>query len=133
MINFKLGQLRNNGIQVSLDVNVPQELNISTYDLTVILGNLLDNAITAIKKADKKLLDLNISCSMGNLIIIIKNTHNNIIEISDNEFSTTKKNKENHGIGIPSIKKSLENYDGEIRIEYTETVFSVSVIIPYIN
>jgi sensor histidine kinase regulating citrate/malate metabolism len=44
-----------------------------------------------------------------------------------------KKNKENHGIGIPSIKKSLENYDGEIRIEYTETVFSVSVIIPYIN
>ena len=133
MINFKLGQLRNNGIQVSLDVNVPQELNISTYDLTVILGNLLDNAITAIKKADKKLLDLNISCSMGNLIIIVKNTHNNIIEISNNEFSTTKKNKENHGIGIPSIKKSLENYDGEIRIEYTETVFSVSVIIPYIN
>jgi hypothetical protein len=29
--------------------------------------------------------------------------------------------------------KTLENYDGEIRIEYTETVFSVSVIIPYIN
>jgi signal transduction histidine kinase len=133
MINFKLGQLRNNGIQVSLDVNVPQELNISTYDLTVILGNLLDNAITAIKKADKKLLDLNISCSMGNLIIIIKNTHNNILEIENNELSTTKKDKENHGIGIPSIKKSLENYDGEIIIEYTETVFSVSVIIPYIN
>lgn len=133
MINFKLGQLRNNGIQVSLDVNVPQELNISTYDLTVILGNLLDNAITAIKKADRKLLDLSISCSMGNLIIILKNTYNNILEIENNELNTTKKDKENHGIGISSIKKSLENYDGEIRIEYTETVFSVSVIIPYIN
>jgi len=133
MINFKLGQLRNYDYQLKLDVNVPQKLDISTYDLTVILGNLLDNTITAIKKADRKLLDLGISCSMGNLIIIIRNSYNDSLAMENDELSTTKNNKENHGIGISSIKKSLKNYDGEIRIEYTKDIFSVSVIIPYIK
>jgi len=133
MINFKLGQLRMSNYQLSLDVNVPQKLDVSTYDLTVILGNLLDNAITAIKKSDKKLLELSISCSMGNLIIIIKNSYNNILEIDNDNLTTTKKNKDKHGIGLSNIKESLKKYDGEIRIEYTENIFSVTVIIPYVN
>ena len=133
MINFKLGQLRMSNYQLSLDVNVPQKLDVSTYDLTVILGNLLDNAITAIKKSNKKLLELSISCNMGNLIIIIKNSYNNILEIDNDNLTTTKKNKDKHGIGLSNIKESLKKYDGEIRIEYTENIFSVTVIIPYVN
>jgi len=133
MINFKLGQLRKTEYQLSLDLNVPQKLDISTYDLTVILGNLLDNAITAIKKADRKLLDLSISCSMGNLIIILKNSYNGPLKIENGKFLSTKKNKENHGIGLSNIKQSLNNYDGEIRLEYSKDIFSAHVIIPYIN
>ena len=133
MINFKLGQLRKTNYQLSLDLNIPQKLDVSTYDLTVILGNLLDNAITAIKKADRKLLDLSISCSMGNLIIILKNSYNGPLKIENGKFLSTKKNKENHGIGFSNIKQSLNNYDGEIRLEYSKDIFSAHVIIPYIN
>ena len=132
IINFKLRQLKNKDAQITLDINVPQTMDILPYDLTVILGNLLDNAITAIEKAENKMLNVSIGCNMGNLIILMDNSFNGNVIIENEEFKTTKSFKANHGIGFTSIEKSLENYEGEIRTEYTEDVFSVSVIIPYI-
>lgn len=46
VVNFKLGSIKNNDINLSLSINVPIMVNILAYDLTVVLSNLLDNAIT---------------------------------------------------------------------------------------
>ena len=133
IINFKLAALKNTKTKINLDINVPQNIHILAYDLTVILGNLLDNAITAILKSDDKKLNLIISCSMGNIIILIDNSFNGDLIIENGKFKTTKTFKCNHGIGLNNISKTLENYGGEMRTEYTNDTFSVSVIIPCEN
>ena len=133
IINFKLRTLLGTNTKITVNINVPQQINIFAYDLTVILGNLLDNAITAVLKSKNKKLDLQISCNMGNLIILIDNSYDGKIIIENGQLKTTKTLNSNHGIGLINIEKSLANYDGEMRTEYTTEMFSVAVIIPYEN
>lgn len=133
IINFKLSQLQDTNAKISVDVKVPQQIKIFAYDLTVILGNLLDNAITAIEKTKNKKIDLQISCNMGNLIILIDNSFDGKLIIENGKFKTTKSFRSSHGIGLANIEKSLLNYGGEMRTEYTGDMFSVAVVIPYNN
>lgn len=131
IINFKLRKLQATDTKISINVVAPQTINILAYDLTVILGNLLDNAITAILQSKNKKLDLRISCSMGNLIILIDNSFDGKLIIENRRFKTKKSAKTNHGIGLASVEMSLKNYGGEIRTAYTNDTFSVAIIIPY--
>lgn len=131
ILNFKLRGIKNSDIKLSLDVSVPITVNIIAYDLTAILANLLDNAIIACEKSKKKLLDIKISSKMDNLIILINNSYDGQIICENGKLQTTKSFKSNHGLGLKSIEKVLEKYDGEMRINYTSDTFSTSVIIPY--
>lgn len=133
IINFKFSQLQDTNAKINVDVKVPQQIKIFAYDLTVILGNLLDNAITAIEKTKNKKIDLQISCNMGNLIILIDNSFDGKLIIENGKFKTTKSFRSSHGIGLANIEKSLLNYGGEMRTEYTDDMFSVAVVIPYNN
>ena len=47
--------------------------------------------------------------------IIKKNIHGNIISI--------KENKEHHGYGLKSIRKTVEKYDGELVVEIRGNIF----------
>ena len=133
IINFKLNTIKDKNVDINLDVCVPQVLNISSNDITAILGNLLDNAISALMKVERKVLDLQISCKMGNLIILMDNSYDGNIIYDNGKLKTTKIFKSNHGLGISSIEKVLDKYGGEIRIEHTKDIFSVAVVIPYEN
>ena len=103
------------------------------FDITAILGNLLDNAITAIEQSSNRMLDLRISYNLGNLIIFIDNSFEGNLIVKKDKLKTTKSDYTKHGMGLTNVEKSLENYGGEIRIKHTDKIFSVSVIIPYKN
>ena len=131
VLNFKLRNIKNTNINLTLLLNVPISINILPYDLTVVIGNLLDNAILASNNSIEKILSIKIECQMNNLIILIDNSYNGKIIDDNGIFKTTKLYKNNHGLGITSVKKIIEKYDGDIRFNYTSNMFSVSVIIPY--
>ena len=130
IINFKLNAVMDKNIDIKLDICVPQVINITSNDITTILGNLLDNAINAVMKVDKKILDIKISFKMGNLIILIDNSYNGNLIYDNGKLKTTHLFKSNHGLGISSIEKVLDKYGGELHIEHTEDMFSVSVVVP---
>ena len=131
IINFKLRSIKETNIRLLISINVPISMDILAHDLTAILGNLLDNALLACKSSDEKILEIKISSKMDHLIILINNSYDGKIINENGNLRTTKLYKDNHGLGITSIKKTLEKYDGEIRTEYTSNRFSASVIIPY--
>ncbi len=130
IINLKLKKLADSNAYIKLDINIEPNINILAYDLTIILGNLLENAITAVLNADEKTLSLSISQSKGNIIIFIDNTYRGELIKVKNQYKTTKLLKINHGFGLSNVEKVLENYNGELRISHTESIFSVAVIIP---
>lgn len=130
ILNIKLGNMKEKGITVSSQVKVPMELNLPSKDVTIILGNLLDNAITACETSEERFISVEISYSLDNLVIFIKNSFNHTLLKSPSGFLTTKENSHEHGLGLKSVAKIVEACDGELRLNSEYNVFMATVILP---
>jgi hypothetical protein CLOSPO_01726 len=101
-------------------------------DITVILGNLLDNALRAIKEVnehgEESMLHLNLNYTKGRLILRIENSYLNVNLVQGN-FLTTKKDKKGHGLGLESVKEVLSKYDGVLQITCDKGVFIVEAVL----
>lgn len=100
------------GIKIDLKVFVDlNTLKIKVYELTRILGILLDNAIEATLECDKKFIDLEIIKDEAHRrnSIIIKNTYLdkdiNIDKIFEKSYSTKPNNT---GLGLWEVKQILK-------------------------
>jgi two-component system, LytTR family, sensor histidine kinase AgrC len=129
IINFKLQEAEQIGIKTNLDLKIPEKLDIPSFDMTVILGNLLDNAIKAVNRVNENpFINLKIKYDKGRLIIETDNPYAGEIKEEKGKILTTNKDKENHGIGLESIKKVIQKYDGIMNIEHSDNVFSISLL-----
>lgn len=126
ILNLKLSQAKQKEIQISCKSEVPGDLQLNASDLMVILGNLLDNSITAAEKVkDDPFIKVEVSYSKGMLFISIENAYcGKIIEING-YLLTTKNNKEHHGYGLNNVKKVLEAYHGMVEFGHTKNIFRV--------
>ena len=98
--------------EVFLDL---QTLNIKTYDLTRILGILLDNAIEASSKCNEKEIYITIrkDNKANRQLFIIENTYSNKDVNTDRIFEkgyTSKKEEDNqnHGLGLWEVRQILK-------------------------
>ena len=96
-----------------------------------IVGNLLDNAIEAAEKVEKNKY---VICKMymgneGHLLVMEFYNSYVLPLIKERErYISTKRNSENHGIGLHTVEKLVEKYGGVMRIEAGEEEFSVKII-----
>lgn len=129
IINFKLQEAERRGIKTNLDLKIPEKLEIPSFDMTVILGNLLDNAIKAVNKVNENpFINLKIKYDKGRLMIETDNPYVGEIIEDNGEILTTHVDKENHGIGLQSIKKVIQKYDGIMTIDHNGKIFSISMM-----
>jgi sensor histidine kinase regulating citrate/malate metabolism len=119
LLNFKYEAAREQKIKFKIDVDVPYNLPFDNTDLCIILGNAIDNAIEACMyvENEEKYIDLMIKYEQGNLIIVMENIFDgNIMKDRSGNFISRKADKDNHGIGMSSIKHSLNKYHGYIDV-----------------
>lgn len=97
--------------EVFLDLKT---LNIKTYDLTRMLGILLDNAIEASSKCEEKIINITIrkDNKANRQLFVIENTYSNkdinIDRIFEKGYtSKTEKDNKNHGLGLWEVRKIL--------------------------
>lgn len=129
IINYKIHEAKIHNIEVNTRINIPKEFNISSFDLIVILGNLIDNAIEALDKVKNKKLEIELTFRKGAFYINITNDFNGDVVKRNNILESTKKNKEFHGLGFKSVKKLVDKYNGTIRINYMKSKFVVEIIL----
>lgn len=95
------------------------------------LGNLLDNAIEAAEKCEDG--KGKITCIFRNIndmfIFKVKNTSIYKPYEKNTKFYTSKKEKDEHGWGIESVKQIVRKYNGEIDFKYDKDFFEVEIII----
>lgn len=102
-------------VDFNFDVKSNNLHAIKDYDLMMILGNALDNALEAASKADSGAISL-VTTSRNNFdVIMVTNSCN---APPDKDLKSTKKNAHLHGLGMKSIAKALKNYDGDYEWEY---------------
>ncbi len=104
------------GITMNFEVFLDLEtLKIKTYDLSRILGILLDNAIEASSKCDEKIINITIrkDNKVNRQLFIIENTYSNKNVNTDRIFekgytSKTEEDGKNHGLGLWEVRKILK-------------------------
>lgn len=134
VLNYMLQRAREALKTVIVKVMLPEEIKHS-FDINVLLGNLLENAIEAAQQTDKKYLSVNITLKRGVLKMVIENSFNvsNIIyeeqQGKGKVLLTTKPFKEQHGIGLKNVKKIVEKYNGTMKVSPQEDIFCVNLIL----
>lgn len=130
ILNFKIQEARNKGITLETKVSIPLQLHISDSDLTVILGNLLDNAIEAVEPlTQERVIRLKISYQKGQLILSVKNPYKGDLLKKGERFITSKKDKELHGYGLSNVKHVVDKNGGTMRIQTDQQLFSVALML----
>ena len=131
ILNYKIKKMKDNKIKINTDIRIRETIPLSDYHLSIILGNLIDNAIEAQMKIDeeKRNIDIKIIDEKNKFIIKLDNSYNGKIKQDDKDFITTKEDSQNHGIGIKNVKEILEKYNGVFKINFDEEKFSVYVMI----
>lgn len=113
LLNYKMGEMKKQDIKPNLDILVPANQFMDAYDLFVLLGNLIDNAIEAnLKLRDNRWIDIRIVLKEQLLIIGVSNPVNHDLEIKDAKYITTTKNDTGHGYGLKSIDEIVKKYNG---------------------
>lgn len=127
---YYVQQAENADIKINIDIALPNEISIKDADLTVLFGNLIENAIDACENVqkDKRSIELKIHRpNAGSIVFSIDNTFDGNIKMSGNKFLSTKQN--GSGIGIESAKYVVEKYNGDMKIEINDNKFCVSGVL----
>lgn len=130
LLNYKLRDIDEQNIKLDTKFILPHELFINTFDMNIVLGNLIDNALEALKYCTDKKLTVHLTYCKGVMFITIKNTFSNSLNfnVSDSGFLTTKVDSDKHGLGIQSVRYTIEKYDGTMEIETVGNIFSVKAL-----
>ncbi|MBD5543600.1 MAG: GHKL domain-containing protein [Lachnospiraceae bacterium] len=128
VLNYMLQRAKEELRIVNVKMQIPAAVS-HFFDLNVILGNLLENAIEAAMQTEEKQLDVSIKLKQGVMWIKIENSFNGRIKRGQNGLLTTKEKKEQHGIGLSNVKKIVEKYNGIMEICSHDNLFCVKLIL----
>ncbi len=129
LLNYMLNKANSVLESVDYQINVPKDLEVSSFDLTIIVGNLLENAIDAAKDSEEKWIEVLLNYERGMLFIRIRNSYRNVVQKRGEVYITTKKEKQEHGIGLQNVKKVVDSYKGKMNISDQGNVFDVKIIL----
>lgn len=123
IINEKIKNSQKYNIDFKCIIQGNLKESISTTDLTIVIGNLLDNAIEATLKINDRHIQIKIIKDDYKLVISVSNTYNGTILEKKGNIISTKKDKNKHGYGISNIKLICNKYHGSSYIEYSNNMF----------
>lgn len=112
-------------IPFMIHASVPENCPITPSHFATILGNLLDNAIEASEQEDNPYIEVKIGQVKQQFVIAISNRCTNPVS-----EKTTKKDKIFHGIGLYSVRQTIQIYDGEFITEQNDDIFHAKIMIP---
>jgi signal transduction histidine kinase len=130
VINYKFSIAEQKGISVvcTLTADIPENLE---RDISIILSNLLDNAIEAsekLKTVNPEIV-LNISKKSGYYSILVKNRLENSVLSSNKRLQTSKADKQHHGYGLKTVRLIAEAHNGMTDIYEKDSYFIVNILL----
>ena len=128
VINDRFRKAKELNIPFSVNFVYDDKWNIPVYDVSIIISNLLDNAISAAADTEE---------SVRFVVLRLKERQNVIILVCENSFDagTAAKHREEidndrlHGFGLKNIREIAGRYEGGILIDKHEGVFTVTVML----
>ena len=132
LINYKYSLALKEGVYMKCYVFVPEQMSFDGADLCIILGNLLDNAMEAAGSLPEgqRHMEVSVSQIKGSLSIMVQNPYEGKVTLNGKgQILTSKPDSLNHGIGLSSVQRSVDKYNGELLTDYGEGIFKATVLL----
>ena len=107
--------------KITLDVTIPEILSISPLDLSIVIGNTLDNALNACLACPIEQRIIKICLRKQNRILFYR------IENPYREGLQVSRIGKYHGYGLKNIKRIIEKNGGDFQIEKSDSRFTVFI------
>ena len=123
------------GITFEYDVKVCNLSQLEDLDLVAILGNLLDNAVTASEQSSEKCISLTTVYRNRYSVIIVSNSCDTPPKQSGHRLISTKAGTGLHGFGLKSVAKAIKKYDGDYEWDYDSDkhLFTFTVMVSAVS
>lgn len=105
---------------------------IQDVDLITMLGNMLDNAVTATIQKNEKSIMVRIFMQKNGKLCVIKVVNDFIGELKEEygRLLSTKKEIGIHGLGVISVSKIAEKYGGYFEYYVEDSKFNAILVLP---
>lgn len=130
IIFYFASQAKTHQIDFDVNLSIAQDISVNKHEISVLLGNLLENALEACieqKNSDRRII-IKGKGDAHSLIFTIDNTFENEIKKNKKGELLTTKAKGN-GIGVNSAKKIVERYNGFFAADKKDEMFCVSFML----
>lgn len=104
---------------------------IESSDLITLLGNMLNNAVEAVKDSVEKRIELTINKVNGFDIITCTNSCDKKPQSIGKMLKSTKTDDGLHGLGVKSIRRIVKKYNGDFEWSYDENTKEFAVYIAF--
>lgn len=128
-----LNEARRAGITVSADIRDAEKTMLRDEELCILLTNTLENALEACLKMPseaERFIRFKLRATEDHLAVTCENSTDAMVTIdSKGNISTSKKEPEHHGFGLPVMRQIAQKYGGQFTVACTEGVFSLKVLL----
>jgi signal transduction histidine kinase len=117
------------GIPAELELDIPDNLNVDALELSMVVSNLMENAIQACERLPQNQAPyLRFTCrSVGRLLLEMENPCTKDTALDENGYPVAQ--VEGHGIGSKSVIAFVKKYDGELLYKIENSVFRVRLLV----
>lgn len=132
ILSAKIAQAKAENIAVTVKANVPDALTISDLELSIILGNLLDNAIEACRTVTgERFIRIFISMKGTMLYFSMLNAAGAKKKKTGSLFATHKDGV--HGFGLRRAETILEEHGGWVKYNSEDGAFTSEFLVPAVE
>jgi sensor histidine kinase YesM len=108
-------------IQFNTRVSIPVSLTVLDYDMCIIFGNLLENAVEACVKLNAdRYIEVTTQNTPTQLLVMVKNSFDGMVR---EEEGVPVSSKTEGGLGLRSIKQVVAHYGGVLVTEWDNSTF----------
>lgn len=118
------------GVRCDLLFSLPPEQTVSDVELSILLGNLLENALESLSREPegRRSLYLRGDAENGCLRLVVENSFTGSIQARGGAFLSTK--HEGLGVGVRAVRTIAEKHGGLADFSADGTVFRAQLMIP---
>lgn len=134
IINRYASEAMKNKIVVTTEGTLGTIPGVSAFDLCTIFSNLFDNALTASKKVNGRMIVCKIRNTEHEAMLSVTNEFDGKLQKAPGvvglRLLTTKDDEINHGFGLENIRRAVEKNNGDMMIDAQGHQFTVTIALP---
>ena len=124
-------QAEEENIKWECDAQIPKGCGINEFDMCVLFGNILDNALEACGRMQRdacRFINIQAKTVKKCFLLEVKNSMDSTEKYT--EGFTNKDNSQEHGIGLLNVGDVANKYNGAVHTEAENGIFIISILMP---